>query len=56
MLQAEATEEEEEDPNFKKLGMYTMVLSSSQRRTSQIPPISLCLYLYPLIAARQRLG
>jgi hypothetical protein len=26
-----------------------------QRRTSSIPPISLCLYVYPLLFARQRL-
>jgi hypothetical protein len=31
-------------------------LSPSQRRTSYIPLISLCLYVYPPIVARQRLG
>jgi hypothetical protein len=44
------------EPPSMKLVCTAWHLSPSRRRISHIPPISLCLYMYPPIVASQRLG
>jgi hypothetical protein len=45
------------EPVFMKPGMYILAPDPSQRRTSQIPPISLCVWMCtPPIVGRQTLG
>jgi hypothetical protein len=42
--------------SLRKLACMSWHLSPSQRRNSHIPPISLCVYVYPIQLTRERLG
>jgi hypothetical protein len=43
------------EPIFMKLGMYIMAPQPIST-ACLMKPVSLCLYVYPLVVARQRLG